>query len=104
MPGRCVTVSKLRDLARSSRDLSDTLEKFKKHNVQFVCLDPPIDTATPQGQCFVQVLAHIVTFERSLQSEKIHEGLDRARKRGVQLGRRPNGSTIGHKAPLLKSG
>jgi DNA invertase Pin-like site-specific DNA recombinase len=94
-----VVVRKLGDLARSTRDLSDTLEKFKKHNVRFICDTPPIDTATPQGQCFVKILATIVEFERALQSEKIHEGLNRARRQGVQLGRRPNGST-----PLLKSG
>jgi len=88
MPGRHV-VNKLSDLATSTRALSDMLAKFRKHNVQFVCLDPPIDTATPQGQCFVKVLSDIVAFEHSIQSEKIREGLDRARRQGKRLGRRP---------------
>jgi len=48
MPGRHV-VNKLSDLATSTRALSDMLAKFRKHNVQFVCLDPPIDTATPRA-------------------------------------------------------
>ena len=89
MPQR-VVVRKLGDLAQSIRDLSDTLEKFKRHNVQFVCLDPPIDTATVEGQSFVKVLSTIVSFEHSIQSEKIREGLDRARRQGKRLGRRPN--------------
>jgi DNA invertase Pin-like site-specific DNA recombinase len=94
-----VVVRKLGDLARSTRDLSDTLEKFKKHNVRFICDTPPIDTSTCEGQSFVKILSAIVEFEHSIQSEKIREGLNRARRQGVQLGRRPNGST-----PLLKSG
>jgi DNA invertase Pin-like site-specific DNA recombinase len=85
MAVRTVTVSRLSDLARSSRDLLGVLQN---RNIRFVILREGVDTSTCEGQSFVKILATIVEFERALQSEKIHEGLDRARRRGVQLGRR----------------
>jgi DNA invertase Pin-like site-specific DNA recombinase len=70
--------------------------------VQFVCLHPLIDTATDSQ--FIAHVSAIVAFEHAIQSEKIREGMDRARRQGKTLGRRPNGSNIRHTAPLLKSG
>jgi DNA invertase Pin-like site-specific DNA recombinase len=87
-----VLVFKLSDFAQSTRHLSDALAEFRKHNVQFISLTEGIDTSTAMGEIFPTIVGAIVAFEHSIQSEKIHEGLDRARRRGVRLGRRPNGA------------
>lgn len=44
---------------------------------------------TPAGRALFQMLGVFAEFERSIIQERIHTGLDRARAKGVRLGRPP---------------
>ena len=46
-----------------------------------------IDTTTPAGRMFFQVAGAFAEFERALIRQRVNAGLDRARAKGVRLGR-----------------
>lgn len=86
-----VVVWKLDRLFRSLIDMLNLMELFKEHNVAFESLTEPINTASPTGVLFFQLLACFNQFERSLIIERTRQGLLRARSEGRTLGR-PKGS------------
>ena len=55
--------------------------------VDLVVLDQQIDTTTPSGRLLFHVLAAIAEFERDLIRERVKAGLERAKAKGVRLGR-----------------
>jgi DNA invertase Pin-like site-specific DNA recombinase len=57
--------------------------------VDLVILNLGIDTSTPAGKLAFHMFAGIVEFERELISERTKEGLQAARARGRQGGRKP---------------
>ena len=48
-----------------------------------------LDTTTPAGKAFFQMLGVFAEFERSIIQERVNAGLDRARAQGKRLGRPP---------------
>jgi DNA invertase Pin-like site-specific DNA recombinase len=46
-----------------------------------------IDTTTPAGRMFFQVMGAFAEFERGMIRSRVNAGLARARARGVKLGR-----------------
>ena len=52
-------------------------------------LGESIDLSTSAGRLQLHLLAAFAQFERERIRERIHLGLDRARKQGKKLGRRP---------------
>jgi DNA invertase Pin-like site-specific DNA recombinase len=75
-------------LARSTRDLLNILDKIRKAGASFRSLaDTCADTTTAHGRLLVTVLAGIAEFERSLISARTGEGRKQAKARGVHLGR-----------------
>lgn len=75
--------------ARSTRQLLDALEKFRKFGVDFIAYQTRIDTSTAVGKMFFTFMAAIGEFEREMIRQRIKAGLDRARLKGKRLGRRP---------------
>ena len=95
-------VTRLDRLARSTRDLLNTLAAIAEEGAGFRSLrDSWADTTTPQGRLMVTVLAGIAEFERELIRTRTGEGRERARARGVRLGRRPKLTPIREWKPLL---
>ena len=89
-PGDTVVVTKLDRLARSTRDLLNTLDTIAKAGAAFRSLsDPWADTTTPHGRLMLTVLGGLAEFERHLILSRTNEGRDRAKARGVRFGRRP---------------
>ena len=82
-----VACVKLDRLARSVHHLVAMVREFEALGVDLVVLDQAIDTTTPSGRLLFHVLAAISEFERSLVVDRVKAGLDRARSRGVKLGR-----------------
>ena len=82
-------MTKLDRLARSTRDLLNTLAAIGKAGASFKSLgDPWCDTTTPHGELMVTVLGGLATFERHLILARTSEGRARAQARGVRFGRR----------------
>jgi DNA invertase Pin-like site-specific DNA recombinase len=88
--GDMLIVTKLDRLARSTKDLLNTLDAIAKAGATFKSLgDPWADTTTPHGRLMLTVLGGLAEFERHLILARTSEGRGRAKARGVQFGRRP---------------
>jgi len=89
-PGDVVVVTKLDRLARSTRDLLNTLDAIAKAGASFRSLgDPWADTTTPHGRLMLTVLGGLAEFERHLILSRTNEGRVRAKVRGIKFGRKP---------------
>jgi DNA invertase Pin-like site-specific DNA recombinase len=83
-------VVKLDRLARSTRDLLNTLDAIGKAGATFKSLnDPWCDTTTPHGRLLVTVLGGLAEFERHLILTRTAEGRTRAMANGQRFGRHP---------------
>ena len=83
-------VTRLDRLARSTRDLLNTLASIGEKGAGFRSLrDSWADTTSPHGRLMLTVLAGLAEFERELIRARTGEGRERAKARGVRMGRRP---------------
>jgi DNA invertase Pin-like site-specific DNA recombinase len=88
--GDALTVTRLDRLARSTRDLLNTLAQIADKGAGFRSLaDAWADTTTAHGRLMLTVLGGLAEFERELIRARTGEGRARAVARGVKLGRRP---------------
>ena len=88
--GDVLTVTRLDRLARSTRDLLNTLAAIADRKAGFRSLgDTWADTTTAHGRLILTVLGGLAEFERELIRARTGEGRDRARARGVKMGRKP---------------
>jgi DNA invertase Pin-like site-specific DNA recombinase len=86
--GDVLMVTRLDRLARSTRDLLNTLDDIAKRGAGFRSLnDPWCDTTTPHGRLMLTVLAGLAEFERHLIKARTGEGRARAKAAGVHMGR-----------------
>jgi DNA invertase Pin-like site-specific DNA recombinase len=89
-PGDTVLVTKLDRLARSTRDLLNTLATIGDAGASFKSLgDPWANSTTPHGKLMLTVLGGLAEFERHLILSRTAEGRVRAKARGIKFGRRP---------------
>jgi DNA invertase Pin-like site-specific DNA recombinase len=87
-PGDVLMVTRLDRLARSTRDLLNTLHALGERQVGFRSLvDTWADTTTAHGRLLLTLLAGIAEFERELIRARTGEGRKRAQERGVKFGR-----------------
>jgi len=89
-----VVVWALDRLGRSLIDLLDTLNELDAAAVALVLHQQAIDTTTPAGRMFFQVTGAFAEFERGMIRSRVMAGLDRARARGVRLGRPRTGAKV----------
>jgi DNA invertase Pin-like site-specific DNA recombinase len=83
-------VTRLDRLARSTRDLLNTLAAITGKKAGFRSLgDVWADTTTAHGRLMLTVLGGLAEFERDLIRARTSEGRARAKARGVKLGRKP---------------
>lgn len=83
-----LVITKLDRLGRSLKNLIELSEQLQSKGVALVVLDQSIDTSTPAGRMFFQILGAIAEFERALLVERTHDGLAAARARGRVGGRK----------------
>jgi DNA invertase Pin-like site-specific DNA recombinase len=81
-------------LGRSLLDLLDTLGELEAAGVALVLLEQAIDTTTPAGRMFFQITGALAEFERAMIRSPVRVGLDRAKARGVRLGRPKTGAKV----------
>jgi DNA invertase Pin-like site-specific DNA recombinase len=83
-------VTRLDRLARSTRDLLNVLATITAKKAGFRSLgDTWADTTTSHGRLMLTVLGGLAEFERDLIRARTGEGRERAKARGVKMGRPP---------------
>jgi len=88
--GDVLMVTRLDRLARSTRDLLNTVAAIADRKAGFRSLgDTWADTTTPHGRLMLTVLGGLAEFERELIRTRTGEGRARAKANGVKLGRKP---------------
>jgi DNA invertase Pin-like site-specific DNA recombinase len=86
--GDTLAVWKLDRLARSLKQLIETVEDLHEREMGFLSLTESIDTTTSGGMLIFHIFASLAQFERSIIRERTASGLAAARKRG-RFGGRP---------------
>lgn len=84
-----VIITDLTRLSRSTKDLIELVETFKDKKVNLKSLKESwLDTTTPQGNLMFTMFSGLAQFERDLISERTKEGLEIAKMKGKQIGRK----------------
>lgn len=86
--GDTLVVWKLDRLARSIKQLIETVEEMDERKIGLRSLTEAIDTTTAGGKLVFHVFAALAEFERGVIRERTKAGLEAARERG-KLGGRP---------------
>jgi DNA invertase Pin-like site-specific DNA recombinase len=85
--GDVLMVTRLDRLARSTRDLLNTLAAVTGRGAGFKSLgDTWADSTTAHGRLMLAVLGGLAEFERELIRARTGEGRERAKARGVKMG------------------
>jgi len=87
-PGDVLVVWKLDRLARSLKQLIETVELLEEKGIGFQSVTESIDTTTPGGKLIFHIFGSLAEFERSIIRERTKAGLAAARAHG-RVGGRP---------------
>lgn len=85
--GDTLVVWRLDRLARSMKQLVNTVSELKAKGIGFISLQEGINTENATGELVFGIFASLAAFERELIRERTKAGLKAARKRGVSGGR-----------------
>lgn len=85
--GSTIMVTRIDRLARSIGDLANIVDQLEKKGVSLKATEQPIDTSTPAGRAFLQMLGVFAEFETAIRRERQLEGIAKAKAEGVYKGR-----------------
>ena len=85
--GDTLVVWKLDRLCRSLPDLIKISEQIRMAGAQLVSITESIDTSTPAGRLYFNILGALGQMERELIQERVKAGLAAARRRGKVPGK-----------------
>jgi len=104
--GDTLIVWKLDRLGRSLADLIAMLDSLKARGVRFLSLTEAINTTTPTGRAYWQMIGILAELERSMIAERTCAGMKAAKRRGVKFGRKPSltPEQIEHARELIEKG
>jgi DNA invertase Pin-like site-specific DNA recombinase len=88
-PGDTLMVTRVDRLARSVSDLERIVAEIKERGAFLRATEQPIDTSTPAGVAFLQMLGVFAQFETAIRRERQMEGIAKAKSAGVYKGRKP---------------
>lgn len=71
-------------------DLSVIVDQLQSKGVDLKATEQPVDTSTPAGKAFLQMLGVFSEFETSLRRERQMEGIAKAKDEGRYHGRKPS--------------
>ena len=92
-------------LGRSLKELLETVENLKAHDIHLVSFEEGIDTTSASGELVFHVFGAIAHFQRPLISERTQDGIAAARKCGRRLGRPALGQeTVSATQTLVEAG
>ncbi len=80
-------VTRVDRLARSVADLEKIVATLRDRGAYLRATEQPIDTSTPAGVAFLQMLGVFAQFETAIRRERQMEGINRAKAAGVYKGR-----------------
>jgi DNA invertase Pin-like site-specific DNA recombinase len=103
-PGDTLVVWRLDRLARSLKQLIDTVEALEDRSIGLRSLGEAIDTTTSGGRLVFHIFAALAEFERAVIRERTLAGLAAARARGRRGGRPPAlaADDLAHARALLR--
>jgi DNA invertase Pin-like site-specific DNA recombinase len=87
--GDTFVVTKLDRLARSVAHLVEITAELKRKGVALKIIDMGVDTSTPTGRLFLNIVGSIAQFEREIMLERQREGVAAAKAAGRYKGRAP---------------
>jgi DNA invertase Pin-like site-specific DNA recombinase len=87
--GDSLVVTKLDRLARSVAHLVEITAELKRKGVALKIVDMGVDTNTPTGRLFLNIVGSIAEFEREIMLERQREGIAAAKAEGKYKGRAP---------------
>jgi len=99
-----VMVWKFDRFARSMKHLVTALEEFRVLGIDFVSHQEAVDTATPMGTAMFGMIAVMAQFERELIRERVMAGLENAKRKGIQLGRRETRFDVNEAIQMRREG
>lgn len=88
--GDTLMVTRIDRLARSVGDLERIVGILKERGAFLRATEQSIDTSTPAGMAFLQMLAVFAQFETAIRRERQMEGIAKAKQAGVYKGRKPS--------------
>ena len=88
--GDTLIITRVDRLARSMHDLQIIIKHLKDSGVDLKATEQPIDTSTPAGKAFFDMLGVFAEFETNLRKERQYEGIARAKLAGKYKGRYPS--------------
>lgn len=89
-PGDTLMVTRIDRLARSVADLERIVAQLREKGAYLRATEQPIDTSTPAGVAFLQLLGVFAQFETAIRRERQMEGIAKAKAAGVYKGRKPS--------------
>lgn len=89
-PGDTLLVTRIDRLARSVADLEKIVARVQDVGAHLRATEQPIDTSTPAGVAFLQMLGVFAQFETAIRRERQLEGIAKAKAAGVYKGRKPS--------------
>jgi DNA invertase Pin-like site-specific DNA recombinase len=87
--GDTLVVTRVDRLARSLSDLLTIVNTLEAQGVKLRSTEQPVDTSSPAGRAFLQMLGVFAEFETALRRERQMEGIAKAKTEGRYRGRRP---------------
>lgn len=84
-----LVVTRIDRLARSVGDLEAIVAKVKAKGAFLKAEEQPIDTSSPAGIAFLQMLGVFAQFETAIRRERQMEGIAKAKEQGKYKGRKP---------------
>lgn len=87
--GDTLLITRIDRLARSLGDLERIVGELREKGAHLKATEQPIDTSTPAGRAFLQMLGVFAEFETAIRRERQLEGIAKAKAKGVYKGRKP---------------
>ena len=85
-----VATLELSRLGRSVKNMCEIVDLLKSKNINLFIKNQNVDTSTPVGEFFFNIMNSVAQYEREIIRERIVSGLENAKRKGVRLGKKTN--------------